>query len=88
MEGLHMPFLGNLEKHFIKSKKVETGQSFHSGVLAQATKVLLGCLEQTFSLGQMDLLTSLFTTLNDSSASATNKTHPAISMCSLSKEVS
>lgn len=67
---------------------MEMGHSFQFDVLAQANKALFCCLEQIFSLGQVDLLTSLFTTLNDPSASAINKTHPVISMCSLSKEMS
>lgn len=83
-----VPFLDVLENWFIKSMKVKMGHSFQSRVLAQANKTLFGCLGQIFSLGQGDLLTSLFTTLNNYSASATNKTQPAISMSSLSKEVS
>lgn len=83
-----VPFLDILEKWFIKSMKVKMGHSFQSRILAQANKTLFGCLGQIFSLGQADLLTSLFTTLNNYSASATNKTQPALSMSSLSKEVS
>lgn len=87
-EGISYAFLRQPWETLYKKQEMEMGHSFQFDVLAQANKTLFGCLEQIFSLGQVDLLTSLFTTLNDPPASTINKTHPAISMRSLSKEVS